>query len=229
MHAVEQEALVSALIEELEEIADDVAAVNVKHTNLAGARTGADGDAPKRPAREMLEDQLTELLKRTQGKLTTPGCWRRLLLSNVECVELRPRDAGPFVLLGREDTVKELDAVRERVKAGDRAAEAWAANLVPTLSQLCVPESLRRHGSLIPHRSSDEHAELLSLVYENAPVNTSPPFGPSSEARTLQGSLKEATQRLSTKVQGLEKASCFQYLAHRVIRSHGAFPTGNAT
>lgn len=81
-HAVEQEALVSALIEELEEIADDVAGVNVKQAYLAGAHPGADGDAPKKRAHEMLEDGLTELLKRTQGKLTTPGCCRRLLLSD---------------------------------------------------------------------------------------------------------------------------------------------------
>ncbi|EPT00401.1 hypothetical protein FOMPIDRAFT_1122783 [Fomitopsis schrenkii] len=167
-HAVEQEALVSALIEELEEIADDVAGVNVKQAYLAGAHPGADGDAPKKRAHEMLEDGLTELLKRTQG--------------------LRPRDAGPLVLLEREDIVKELEAVRERAEGADRAEQAWASNLVPNLAQL-----------------SDGHAELLSLVYESAPVNTSPPFGPPSEARTLQGSVKEATEHLNAEVQRLEK------------------------
>ena len=68
-HTLEQEALASALIEELEDIADDVAAVN------ASARPGADGDAPKKRGHEMLENELTELLKRTQGKpASTRGC-----------------------------------------------------------------------------------------------------------------------------------------------------------
>lgn len=135
-------------------------------------------------------------------------------------VGLRPRDAGPLVLLEREDIVKELEAVRERAEGADRAEQAWASNLVPNLAQLYVyvPEIPRQlDGLLMPHCSSDGHAELLSLVYESAPVNTSPPFGPPSEARTLQGSVKEATEHLNAEVQRLEKVGCFSshvYSAH---------------
>lgn len=131
---------------------------------------------------------------------------------------LRPRDAGPLVLLEREDLVKELAAVRERAESADRAEEAWVSNLVPKLTQLYAHEPLHRLDELLIHRcSSDGHAELLSLVYENAPVNTTPPFGPPSEARALQESVKAATEHLNAKVQRLEKVGC--YVTHREFRS----------
>lgn len=119
--------------------------------------------------------------------------------------------------------MKELAAVRERAGAAERAEEAWVSNLMPKLIQLCV----MNYRALLPLAvwlrhlcSSDGHAELLSLAYENAPVNTSPPFGPSSEARALQESVKEATGRLNARVQLLEKVC--SYYSRRTICSRGA-------
>ncbi|KZT69629.1 hypothetical protein DAEQUDRAFT_245887 [Daedalea quercina L-15889] len=140
---LEEEALVSVLIEELEEIADDVTSVNVrKQAGQASASTGADGHAQKKHAHEMLEDELTELLKRTQS--------------------LRPRDARPLVLLEREDVAKELEAIH-----------------------------------------------LLSIMYDNAPVNTSPPFGLLPGTGSLEQSVKQTTDHLNTMIQRLQKATQF--------------------
>ncbi|KAH9920921.1 uncharacterized protein B0H18DRAFT_880598 [Fomitopsis serialis] len=166
---LEAEALVSVLLEELEEITDDVEVVNVKQqTAQACASADADGDARKKRGHALLEEELTELLKRTQG--------------------LRPRDAGPLVLLERDDIVKELDAVCERARVADEDEAAWCSKLASALAEL-----------------SASHADLLSVVYDNAPVNTSPPFGLPPDVHAVEESTKQTTEHLNSMVKRLRK------------------------
>ncbi|KAH9834128.1 uncharacterized protein C8Q71DRAFT_859792 [Rhodofomes roseus] len=165
---LEAEALVSVLIEELEEVADDVAAVK-QHMARASASAEA-ADAREKHAHALLEEELTELLKRTQGS--------------------RPPDARPLVLLEREDVTMELKAVRERAQAADEGQTRWTSTLAPKLAEL-----------------SSTHADLLAVVYENAPVNTSPPFGLPTDARAVVASIKETAIRLDAMLQRLQKDS----------------------
>ncbi|KAI0919082.1 hypothetical protein AcV5_002092 [Taiwanofungus camphoratus] len=156
---VEAEAVVSALIEELEEVVDDVQTARESTTSVFGKTSSYQAQC-------LLEAQLVELLKH----MTTREPDRLL------------------VLLNRSDLEDELGSVHKRAQDVERAEEEWASTLTKKLSTLI-----------------NSHAPLVSTIYANSSVHTSPPFTPASDNRALEAEARERTGQLSAAVVRLQK------------------------
>ncbi|CAL1711490.1 unnamed protein product [Somion occarium] len=103
----EAEALIGALLEELEETVDDVE--DAKHKR----RTMSSVPGEENP---LVYEALTKVLKDNR--------------------DLRPPDAPPLVLLDGEDLTQELKAVETRLAASTRAETKWTSELPDKLSVL---------------------------------------------------------------------------------------------
>lgn len=122
-HAFDAEALVSALIEETEEVADDV----------AGARASGSKIEMDNEPQALLEAELTELLKGMQSKSSDAT---RLPLLIMVSTDARSPDAGPLVLLDRADLVKEIQSIPQRLRNAEIREMEWASTLSGQLSVL---------------------------------------------------------------------------------------------
>ncbi|KAI0629433.1 hypothetical protein C8Q77DRAFT_1065394 [Trametes polyzona] len=157
----ETEAIVSALIEELEDVNDTVESTKHPQSSVGGP--------PDEDPGVLLEVSVTELLKRL----------------------LRAESSGrPTVLLNRSDVDAELDALKQRLKASHLAERKWAANLSGRLADL-----------------SSSRAALLSVAYENAPVNTSVPFAPPAAERQVKNEARMKAKELTEAAARLQKQS----------------------
>lgn len=157
-HAFEAEALVSALVEELEEVVDDVTSI----------RDSAGKDKSVQP-QALLEDELRDELKQLQS--------------------LRPSDANPLVLLDEADLSKELASIPEWLSHAEDAEREWVVSLLDRLSSL-----------------THNRASLLSTIYANSPVTTSPPFLPSATQQKLENDLQRRVEQLSNLTIRLEES-----------------------
>ncbi|TFK50857.1 hypothetical protein OE88DRAFT_1659966 [Heliocybe sulcata] len=161
----EAEALISVLIEELEEIADDVQEVkNSSSASLSNESVGADN--------ALLESQLKELLTRLnkQGSV----------------------DDLPLVLLDKNDIMSHLRAVMNKLDKGFMKEAEWTNSLPERLNEVA-------HG----------HDALLSAVYHNSAVNTSPPFGVSSRISGLAQEAEKTVAGLRGDISNLTKVGSF--------------------
>lgn len=120
-HAFEAEALVSALVEELEEVVDDVTSI----------RDSAGKDKSVQP-QALLEDELRDELKQLQSKSSKRRVHLRLIVS----IGLRPSDANPLVLLDEADLSKELASIPEWLSHAEDAEREWVVSLLDRLSSL---------------------------------------------------------------------------------------------
>lgn len=102
----------------------------------------------------------------------------KAMLKSTEGV--RPPDAAPLILLDQNDIFEEL-RLRLRITAQSvRSEQTQTASLAADLQKL---------------RSS--HNALLDVVYANAPVNTSPPFGSSPATATIERDAREKKDHLA--------------------------------
>ncbi|KAI0767127.1 hypothetical protein C8Q74DRAFT_1203828 [Fomes fomentarius] len=161
---VETEAIVSSLIEELEDVND---AVESTKNPITSALLSKDKEDPE----ELVEREIIDLLKEM---LADQGDGGRLT-----------------VLLNRTDVKKELSALSQRDLASQKAEEKWVSDLRGRLSEL-----------------SSSTTPLLSAVYANSPVNTSPPFAPDAAQIALYestcakaGELIDAATRLQEEIE----------------------------
>ncbi|KAI0359562.1 hypothetical protein OH77DRAFT_1587031 [Trametes cingulata] len=114
--AAESEALISALIEELEDVNDTVESTKNPQPSLAEVQPGEDPDY-------MLESAVTELLKSLHRSRSD-------------------HNGRPTVLLNRSDVDAELGSLAEGYTASQSAEERWAAGIKDRLSSLrasCMP------------------------------------------------------------------------------------------
>ncbi|KAI0669615.1 hypothetical protein C8Q78DRAFT_189275 [Trametes maxima] len=146
--ATETEAIISALIDELEEVNDATecskASAGYIYSESYHAREGSE---------DVLENAITDLLK--------------ALLGSRGDAENRPT-----VLLDRSDVEAELKALTDRSAAAHQVEGKWAAEVSSRLTELL--------GSYSP---------LLSAAYNNSPMNTSPPFAPSSAETAVEDTI----------------------------------------
>lgn len=120
----EAEALIGALIEELEDVEND----------FSSARKRAGNRITKQPPSDDLERRLTNLLKQLKGNSKThrPKIWSALLINE----GLRPADATPLVLLDRSDILAELQSSMMRDQATQRNTVGLTAAITEQLSDL---------------------------------------------------------------------------------------------
>ncbi|KAI0827992.1 hypothetical protein BC628DRAFT_1366672 [Trametes gibbosa] len=156
----ETEAIVSALIEELEDINDTVESAK----RLPDTDDGQDED-PEAIAELAASDLLKSLLQ-SEG-------------SN-----------RPIVLLSRSDTDAALSFLAEKSAVSRQHEAKWKSDLGTRLAEL-----------------SSSHDALLSVAYENAPVNTSPPFGPPPAEKAVKESARRKAEELTDASVRLQKAS----------------------
>ncbi|KZT22482.1 hypothetical protein NEOLEDRAFT_649762 [Neolentinus lepideus HHB14362 ss-1] len=144
----EAEALISALIEEVEEIVDDVQEVKNASTKFSNGESSSTEDA-------VLESQVKELIVRLNKH--------------------RSSDGASLVLLDKNDIILHLQRTEDRLQCAMAKEMEWTTSLPEKLNEVT-------HG----------HSTLLSAVYNNSAVNTSPPFNVSPQIAHLA---QEAGQR----------------------------------
>lgn len=120
------EALVSALTEELEDIADDTE--SAKRSEPLHAVPSAFSEE---------EAGLVELLKSMQRECTHTGFSSRLLhIYHIYFIDLRPPSAPPLVLLNKEDLKNEIDTITQQSRAAYKKEMQWASELSRQLLSL---------------------------------------------------------------------------------------------
>jgi len=120
--------------------------------------------------------------------------------------DVRPGDIPPLVLLHRNDILDELSTLMARVQDMQQHEEAWEKDLPSALSML-----------------SSAHAPLLSKIYENSAVNTSPPFAFPEEVARLQDEVKRKGDDLGENIERLQKELESLMANSRTKRKLGAF------
>ncbi|KAH9855924.1 hypothetical protein C2E23DRAFT_874526 [Lenzites betulinus] len=176
----ESEAIVSALIEELEDINDTVESTK-RATNVEDHGDDEDPDT-------ILELAVTDLLK---NLLRSDGTDR------------------PTVLLNRSDIDATLASLEERSTSTRQAEVEWGFNLRNRIAELYVQRafSLSFLAYLLFLFRSGSHAALLAAAYENAPVNTSPPFAAPPLETAVKADARSKAEELTDAAVKLQKAS----------------------
>jgi len=163
-HVHEAEALVSALIEEIEEAVNDTGVARASHSRLTNVPSGIVNNKEH----ELLQAELTEMLKRKQ--------------------DMRSPDARPLILLDREDVLAELGSLHKRLQEAETSESNWSTRVSSKLSAL-----------------TKGHASLISAIYANSPMNTSPPFSQSADLQALEKGVAQKVEHLRASVTNLEK------------------------
>ncbi|PCH36608.1 hypothetical protein WOLCODRAFT_82816, partial [Wolfiporia cocos MD-104 SS10] len=101
----------------------------------------------------------------------------------------RPQDAGPLVLLDHSDLLKELRCIANRLKIAEDNEAEWLSSAPSYVQSL-----------------AHSHEPLISTVYANSPVNTSPPFAPGPDLQKLEKRTRQRSERLYAAMVKLQKA-----------------------
>ncbi|KAH9935230.1 uncharacterized protein BXZ73DRAFT_45620 [Epithele typhae] len=174
--AMEAEAIVSALIEELEDINDAAESVRgIRETPTQGHSRDTDG---------ILESEFILLLKRLIG--SRPGVVERAT-----------------VLLNREDVDREINTLTQEISHARSQEDKWVSDL---------------RGRL--HNLSSSTDPLVSTVYSNAPVNTSPPFAQPAPLEALCTQTRARAEELAAAAAKLQQVT---ELSSRDKRKLGVF------
>ena len=124
---MEAEAIVSTLIEELEDVNDAV-----ESTKRAPVHSSQDEEDPE----ELLEGEIVSLLKSVLGTLYPSRLSSCVIQANVLPGSGQGGSGKPTVLLNRTDVTAELSSLNQRLAASQKAEEKWAADLRGHLTEL---------------------------------------------------------------------------------------------
>jgi len=142
---------------------------------------------------------VTSLLKRLKGE----GIPRIVLHHIITSQDYRPEGAPLLVLLDRNDIFREICS--SMTHSNQLHKVKWLALLSTRLSLLCVVLVHFNPGSQFVTIRTSTHTPLLSTIYQNSPVRTSPPFASPHHFDTLQTDAERQAEYLSVDIVRLQK------------------------